>query len=96
MTATVVNALDQVDSRTGNVDEWQDFDGNAAASADARVYVRETNDDPAGSPSWSAWNRLDVAEFNARAFQFQARLTSADVAYNIHVSALGATVEEVA
>lgn len=96
VTATVVNALDQVDSRTGNVDEWQDFDGNAAASADARVYVRETNDDPAGSPSWSAWNRLDVAEFNARAFQFQARLTSADVAYNIHVSALGATVEEVA
>lgn len=96
LTAQIVNALDKVDSRAGNVDDWQDFDGSAAASADARVYVRETNDDPSGSPSWSAWNRLDVAEFNARAFQFQARLTSADAAYNIHVSALSATVEEVA
>jgi len=95
LTALVVNTLDKIDDRTALINDWEDFDGPLAGSADAVVWVRETDDDPGGSPAWSAWQRLDVAEFQARGFQFQARLKSDDPAYNIQVSALTVTADEV-
>jgi hypothetical protein len=93
--ASAVNVLDLVDSRSGPIDDWADFDGAAAASADAVVEVRATDDDPGGSPAWGAWQRLDSAEFLARAFQFRCRLTSDDPAYNIHVTGLDVSADEV-
>ncbi len=95
ITSQVLNAMDRIDSRTGLIDDWADFDGGIGTQADARVYVRETDDDPNGTPTWLAWQRLDSAEFQARAFQFQAQLTSSDPTYNIHVSGLTVTAEEV-
>ena len=86
--AQIINALDQLDSRAGNIDTWADFDGTTGAAADAWVEVRETDDNPAGSPTWSTWRRLDAAEFQARAFDFRARLTTSDPAYNIQISQL--------
>lgn len=50
--------------------------------------------DPAGPPTWSAWQRLDSAEFEARGFEFQARLMTRDPSVNIFVSELGVDVEE--
>lgn len=92
----VLNTLDTIDSRTTNVDTWESIDGINVGSADAVVWVRHTDDDPAGSPVWTAYERLDSAEFQARAFQFQARLSSTDPSYNIEVSALTITAAEVA
>jgi hypothetical protein len=86
--ATVTNVNDQVDSRSEAVDDWADFDGISGIEADAWVEVRETDDDPAGTPTWSAWKRLDAAEFSARAFEFRAQLVSTDPAYNIEISTL--------
>lgn len=91
------NVNDLIDERSGNVDDWLDFDGTAGGGAcDAWVEARATDDDPAGSPAWGAWNRLDVSEFNARALQFRLRIVSTDPAYNVLVSALSAHVQEVA
>ena len=68
----------------------------ASSLAAVTILVCSTSDNPAGSPTWSAWNRLDSAEFNARAFQFEAILTSADPAYNIQISELSVTADQVA
>jgi hypothetical protein len=93
--ATVVNTNDLVDSRTGGLDDWLDFDGVAGNEADAWIEVRQTDDNPAGSPTWGAWTRLDSGEFRARAFQFRAQLRTSDPAFNIHVSELSVTADEV-
>lgn len=94
ITSSVINVNHLIDSRLGSVDDWEDFDGTAAASADCQVWARETDDDPAGSPTWSAWERLDSAEYEARAFEFQARLSTNDIAYNINVTELTVNVDQ--
>lgn len=86
---------DLIDNRETLVDAWEDIDGTAQAAGDAIVFVRHTDDDPAGtSPAWSAWERLDSAEFEARGFEFRADLSTEDVAFNIAVSELGIDAEE--
>lgn len=93
--ATIVNVLDLIDSRTDNIDDWASIDGTEGANADAFVYVRATDDDPAGSPTWGAWQKLDSGEFNSRAFQFKAEMTSFDSTYNIRISELSVSADEV-
>jgi hypothetical protein len=94
MDAAVSNVLDRFDSRTGNVDDWSDFDGTAAASATATAYYRLTNDDPSSSPTWGSWQVLTVADVSARGVDLQARLESLDSNYNILITTLSATAEE--
>lgn len=89
------NVLDNLDERTELMDSWEDFDGTEQAQADAQVWVRQTDDDPTGTPVWSTYERLDSAEFEARAFSFQARLMTDDPTYNFIVEELGVDVEEV-
>lgn len=95
MQAAIDNLLSNVDARAADVDDWLDWDGAAGGEADAWVEVRQTDDDPAGSPTWSDWRRLDASEFAARAFEFRAQLRSTDPAFNIHVSELSVTADEV-
>jgi hypothetical protein len=91
-----VNVLDNFDRRSGNVDDWADFDGVAGGEADAWIEVRYTDDDPAGTPTWSTWRRLDNnADYNARAFQFRVQLRSYDPTINIHVNNLGVAIKNV-
>ena len=96
VTATSVNTSDLIDDRTANMDDWESFDGDVQGAADCRVQVRHTDDDPAGSPvTWSAWNDLDSAEFQARGFEFKALLSSEDPAFNIFVTALTVVAEDI-
>jgi hypothetical protein len=95
LAATVVNTLDQIDSRSGMVDDWLDWDGTSAASADAWVETRKTNDNPAGAPTWTDWQRLDAMELVGRGFQFRAQLESHDPAYNIKIAELSVAAEEI-
>jgi hypothetical protein len=90
----VTNLNDKLDERAALIDEWEDFDGNAGAVADAYLEVRETDDDPASSPAWSDWKRLDAAEFNARGFEFRARLLTADDSYNVLIETLRVRVAQ--
>lgn len=94
--AQALNVLDLIDAHSGNVDTWADFDGTAGAPVDAWVEVRETDDDPAGTPTWSDWKRLDAAEFEARGFDFRCQLTSDDPAYTILISQLRASAAQIA
>lgn len=93
--ATVTNTIDKIDSWTGLVDNRDSWDGDVSGTGDARVQVRSTDDDPAGSPTWTAWNNLDSAEFTARGFEFRIILTSNDATFNILVTKLQVIVEEV-
>jgi sulfur carrier protein ThiS len=91
----IYNVNDYMDSRAANIDDWEDFDATLNGGADAKVYVRHTDDDPSGSGvSWSAWERLDSAEFGARAFELYIILERDSADYNIMVSELGINVDE--
>jgi len=80
---------DLIDSRTANVDDWNDFDGTDADAVNAKLYFRSTNDDPSGSPTYGAWREFISGTFEARAFQFKAELNSSDTGQNILVDELG-------
>jgi hypothetical protein len=94
MKASIINPADLFDNRTANIDDWQDFDGIDTAAADAVVFVRSTQTDPAGSPTWTAWNRLHSGEFVARGFEFKVELVSYDPAYTIEISELNVKAAE--
>lgn len=64
--------------------------------ADAWVEVRETDDDPGGSPVWGPWHRVDAMEAEARAFEFRAVLKRSEADFTIELSGLGVAVDEVA
>ena len=85
------------DDRVDLVDDWGYIDQiggvTEATKCNAAVYVRSTNDDPSGSPTWSAYKEFSNVLITGRAFQFQARLTSSDTNQNIAVTKLGAKLE---
>ena len=93
--ATVTNVLELFDSREDPIDDWTDFDGAGTGDADCRVWMRETDDDPGGAPTWSEWQLLDSAEAEARAIQFKATLTSDDGSYNIYVDTLTVNADSI-
>jgi hypothetical protein len=90
-----INTLDKIDDRTELMDDWLSFDGDNQAGADAICYIRYTDDNPSGSPTWSDWHRLDSAEFYSRAFQFKVEISSQSFFYNFNISELSIQIEEV-
>ena len=88
VTLLMVSVLDTVDDRSGTVDEWTSFDGDAMGDGDCAVWFRTTDDDPDGSPVWSEWQVLTVSEVNCRAVSFEARLSVSDQSFNVEVSDL--------
>jgi len=89
-----IDVFDDFDSRAGEMDDWPDFDGAVAGNeGSARVMVRHTSDDPAGSPAWSAWEWLHASDFQARAFQARLDLASTDSAYSPRVTDLSILAE---
>lgn len=84
---------DLIDSRTALIDEWDAIDGAEINTCDVTLYARTTNDNPAGSPTWGAWTEFMVADFNCRAFQFKALLTSSFPTHNIQVETLRVAVK---
>jgi len=80
---------DTVDARTANVDTWNDFDGTEADAVNAKLYMRRTQTDPSGSPTYSDWKEFVAGTFRGRGFQFKAELESGDIAQNILIDQLG-------
>ena len=80
---------DLIDSRIADVDLWSDFDGAVNDSVNSVLYLRRTNDDPAGTPTWSAYQPFVTGTFLGRGFQFKAILQSGDPAENILIDELG-------
>ena len=67
------------------------FDGTEANEVDAQLFVRTTQDDPSGSPTYTAFQNFTSGTFKARGFQFRTVLTSNDPAQDIRVFQLGYT-----
>lgn len=93
--ATIVNSFDQWDSRAGPFDSWTSVDGVAGGEADAWVEVRWTTDDPTGTPTYTAWQRLDAGEFCMWHMQVRVQLRSYDPAFNIAIDQLSIVAEQV-
>jgi predicted phage tail protein len=62
---------DLIDERTDLIDTWVDFEGAVADQVNSKVCVRTTDDNPAGSPTWSDYQEFGNGTFTARAFQFK-------------------------
>jgi hypothetical protein len=88
--------LDLIDARPEDSDLWPDFDGSLEAEVDALIEARTTPDDPAGSPVWSDWGRIDSHEISARALQARAFLSTSDPVWVPLVSQLRLYADEVA
>ena len=84
---------DTVDGRIALIDTWNDVDGAAVNNVNARLYIRSTNDDPSGSPTYGPWAPFDSGTFKGRGFQFKTELTSSKVDENILVDELGYKIE---
>lgn len=92
---TALNLAQGIDDRTPKIDTWADFDDTDGAEVDVVVEARTTDDDPSGSPDWSAWSRLDSAEIEARGVQCRALLTTQTDAYNVLLTRLRVDADEV-
>lgn len=53
-------------------DDIDDFDGAAPTTSNVQLYIRTTQDDPAGSPTYTSWRKFNNAEFRARAYELKA------------------------
>jgi hypothetical protein len=71
--------VNDFDSASGLFDAREGlFDGDPSAfdTISVRTQVSTTNDDPAGTPTWSAYRDFIVGDINARALRFRAVLES--------------------
>lgn len=100
VTATIKSTrLDYVglfDSGAGLFDDRLGvFDGdvNAFDDVDAEMQVRYTQDDPTGSPTWTAWKVFQVSDIRAWGMEFRCRMTTTDDQATPAVSHLSVTVD---
>lgn len=70
-----------------------DFDGGELDQVNAITYVRVTNDDPAGSPTWSDWNEYANAIVRGRGIQLKVKGITKTAQVGLVISELGATAE---
>jgi hypothetical protein len=86
------NPDDFWDSRTDLIDTWTDIDADDFNETDAELYVRSTNDDPSGSPTYGSWEPFINSTKRGRGFQFKAVLETESNAQDILIEQLGVTV----
>ena len=81
------------DDKLDLIDSWSSIDENNLDAVDAKLYVRTTNTNPAGTPTWSAWQEIVNGIIRGRGFQFKTIATSTDASVNIIIDGLGAVLE---
>jgi len=69
--------------------------GGASQFADTDVitFVSTTQDDPAGTPTWTDYSRINVADISARAYRFKVKLVSTADNISPSITELTAYVE---
>lgn len=80
-------------SLRGLVSTWPSITGGVNDQSNVVIYVRTTNDDPAGTPTWSSWTPFSIGDYSARAFEFKLQLETYNPAQNIAISGLSVTVD---
>jgi hypothetical protein len=84
---------DFIDDKFDLIDTWDFIDGTGGDRVNAATYVRSTQDDPGGSPTWGNWREFANAIVRGRGFQFKTIATSTDPTENIIIKELGADLE---
>ncbi|WP_367394519.1 phage tail protein [Cupriavidus sp. Agwp_2] len=84
---------DMIDFRYDFIDTWESVDGTRINDTAVSLYVRTTEDNPIGSPTWSAWQRFSMGDYEARAFQWKVVLESASATHNVVVTGLTVDVD---
>jgi len=73
---------------------FDDFTGTAQfADTNVQSYISITQDDPAGSPTWSDYQLYRAGEYSGRAFRFRVILSSTSVDVTPSITGLKAIVE---
>ena len=73
---------------------FDDFTGGSQIDdTNVVVYIATTQDDPAGTPTWSAWQELKVGDFYARAAKYKIELSSRSVNITPSITSLDAIVQ---
>lgn len=86
------------DELAGNFDDltglFDDLSGEQNfADTNVEFFISTTDDDPAGTPTWSDYQRFRVGYFSGRAFRFRAVLKSISDNVTPNITNLSATVE---
>jgi len=100
----LIDSLGLVDDgamATDYVDTWTDWDAivnfdqpNTTDDSSLQVFISTTNDDPAGSPTWSGWRLFYVGDYTARAFKFKVKLIRGEDDNNqVALATLGVVVD---
>ena len=63
------------DNWIGNFDDWTD-EAVEWNDYDYTFYVRATNDNPSGSPTWGSWFVVSGGDLTGRAFQFKLEVSN--------------------
>ena len=74
-------------------DQPGDFDGGELDQVNAVTYVRVTDDDPAGTPTWGDWNEYANAIVRGRGIQLKVEGVTRTTQVGLVISELGATAE---
>jgi predicted phage tail protein len=77
------------DERTDLIDAWSDIDGDDLSAVNAQLYVRTTNDNPSGTPTWGSWQPFVNNTTRGRGFQFKVEARSTNTSQNILIEQLG-------
>lgn len=91
-----IDYVNTFDSQPGLFDAKEGlFDGDTTNVGDVNVelQISTTQDDPAGTPTWTAYRRFFVGDYKAWGLRFRCVLTSQDVNATPTVSALEVTVD---
>ena len=88
-----INPDDFWDSRSNNIDTWNDIDADDLSETNAELYSRSTNDDPSGSPTYGTWEPFANSTKRGRGFQFKVEMETDNDSQDVVVQTLGVSVK---
>lgn len=91
MSLTATNLADFIDDRD-EVDTWDTID-NPPANVAVEMFISTTDDDPAGSPTWSPWDNFTMSDYTARAMKFKLEASSENLNHQIQISELNVLIQ---
>ena len=94
--AISLNLDDSFATRPGLFSEWASFTGTPATETEVVAQISTTQDDPSGSPVWSAYTDLTAGDYRARAVLGRLLLQTQDQAQTISVGKFRIDAKEIA
>lgn len=77
-----------------DIDSWPGFiDGEDITQTVARYYIRHTDDNPGGSPTWSEWEEFVIGDYEHRGYQFKVVVTNGLESNNLYIKTLEAVID---